>query len=201
MSTALDVLNCPHKDECTGCGSLWGTTENDRVHKPSPHIGGSKLDELCVMFIGQNPGNGIDHEKFDADGMDFLQRHHQGLKHDFTPAKLVSAVGLDWEHVVWENLVKCPTVDNTINDTMIENCKPWLTEQIVELDPDAIVGLGAGIRDEFGVSFWSRSSVLHSPYLCTPHYGYTMRRGEFDSHCEKIGVWLAEVLPGVFVPR
>lgn len=196
IQIALDVQECPHKDECTGCGSLWGTIEDGREHKPSPHVGGKRIDEYCVYFLAQNPGNAVDHEKFDHDGIEFLQKHHEGLVEQFTPGDVLEVIGLKWDFVVWENMVRCPTVDNKMDGTLIGNCKHWTERQLEVLDPDVVVAMGAYSRDYFDSEFGAHEMWVDGTiFCCMPHYAYLMRNGSLQEVCKQVGSALVDQTP------
>lgn len=208
-----DVFKCPNYDECTDDVSLWGeTTEADGETlewRPSPDMGGRKINDACVLVLGQNPNNSVKGEynekKFDynAPPMEQLMWHREGLKHSFTPSQVVKGMGLDWDYVVWDNPVKCPTADNEITDTVFWNCvNTWLDNQILTLDPDFIVGMGAWskkalnhIFDSLEAGFGDTKTTIsgfkvHVMY----HYSYLMRNGTFEASMEE---FREEVLPEI----
>jgi len=188
IEIGLGVMDCPHHADCKGAGSLWGDTEDGRMHRPSAHIGGEKIDEYCVYFLAQNPGNATDHHKFDSDDdYEFLERHHEGLVEQFTPGDVLQTIGLKWEYVVWENVVRCPTKDNEMNDTLVSNCSKWTERQLEELNPDVVIAMGTHARDYFGAEFgdltkWFDSTVFY----CMYHYGYLMRQGSLKESCKEV---------------
>jgi hypothetical protein len=179
--------------------------------RPSPDIGGSDIDEACVLILGQNPNNDVTGEyngpKFrvgdDMTPMEQLMWHREGLKHSFTPSKVVEAMGLDWRNVVWDNPVKCPTEDNTVPDILFLNCvDEWLSDQIKALDPDFIVGMGKTAQRALNRTFnsvdlgWGDTDTtvtgigVHSMY----HYGYLMRNNDFG---DEMQTFRSDVLPQI----
>lgn len=195
------VMDCPHKDECREAGSLWGEEEDGLEHRPSPHVGGGLVDDFCVYVLGQNPGNEIDTQKNRADDNEsYLTMHDYELRNEYTPAEFIGDLGLSWDYLVWENVVRCPTEGNDMNSTLKNNCSAWTSAQITALDPDVIIAMGSHARDwvndhleedvEFGDSDFVRRWVL-----CIPHYSYLMRQGDYDGAVGELREKLDVVVP------
>lgn len=197
------VMDCPHKQECREAGSLWGEEEDGMTHRPSPHIGGGLIDDFCVYVLGQNPGNEIDTQKNRADDNEsYLTMHAYELRTEYTPSEFIDDLGLSWDYVVWENVVRCPT-DGSVNSTLKNNCSMWTSAQLATLDPDVVIAMGSHARD------WVNDRILDIEskiefggmvladrvYLCIPHYSYLMRQGDYENAVGELRDDLAVVTP------
>lgn len=86
-----------------------------------------------VLFLGQNPGG-----QEDEQGKCFV-----GMSGHIIAA-LVKLAGFDLNDLWFSNAVRCLTPGNRTPKTdEIANCRPYLTDEIEELQPDIIVALGA----------------------------------------------------------
>ncbi len=141
-----------------------------------------------LMLVGEGPG-----ETEDLLGRPFVGRAGQLLD------RMVAAIGLAREDVYICNTVKCrPTVPgprgprNRAPDAQeMENCRPFLDEQIDVIRPQVIVALGAPAAKSFlGRDFqitrqrgrWY-DGPLGIPLMVTFHPAYVLRQtgGELDA--------------------
>lgn len=96
-----------------------------------------------VMFIGEGPGADEDRE-----GLPFVGKAGQLLD------KMIGAMGLTEREVYIANVVKCrPPGNRTPLPAEMAACLPYLKEQIAEIEPRVIVGLGGtAIRGLLGIT-------------------------------------------------
>ena len=86
-----------------------------------------------ILFVGEGPG-----AEEDEQGLAFVGPAGQLL------TKMIEAMGYRREEVFIANVVKCrPPANRTPLPEEIEQCLPYLTEQIAILKPKVIVALGA----------------------------------------------------------
>ena len=95
-------------------------------------VPGEGAEDAGVMFIGEAPGW---HE--DQQGRPFVGPAGQYLD------KLLDSIGLKRGQVYIANVIKCrPTSNRDPLPAEIENCHPWLEQQIEIIKPRMIVTLG-----------------------------------------------------------
>jgi uracil-DNA glycosylase family 4 len=101
-----------------------------------PGEGNPKAD---IMFIGEAPGF---HE--DQQGRPFVGQAGQFLD------RLLASIGMDRTKVFIANVIKCrPPSNRDPLPTEIQNCDPWLEQQIEIIDPRMIVTLGRYSMQKF----------------------------------------------------
>lgn len=176
-----DVLRCPNADECAKHGAMFAEElEDGGVSMPAPHIGGEAIDEKCVLILAQNPHEPKPGEpKLHADTPEgYLMDRHRELKYEHRVSGVVEDLGLDWDHLVWDNVVKCPSHENELHDVLFENCKHWTDLQIDILDPVHILAMGQwAVRRYFGLEYGQFEPDQSTMY----HYSYLKRFGGYDS--------------------
>ncbi len=95
-------------------------------------VPGEGAEDADIMFIGEAPGW---HE--DQQGRPFVGPAGQFLD------KLLASINLNRQQVYIANVIKCRPTDNRDPlPTEIQNCRPWLDEQIEIIKPKMIVTLG-----------------------------------------------------------
>lgn len=95
-------------------------------------VPGEGAESPDILFIGEAPGY---HE--DQQGRPFVGQAGQYLD------RLLELIGLDRSKVFIANVIKCrPPGNRDPLPTEIQNCKPWLDQQIELLKPRMIVTLG-----------------------------------------------------------
>jgi len=108
---------------CTRCRLAQGRTQV---------VYGAGDPEADLMFIGEGPGF---HE--DKQGEPFVGAAGQLLN------RMLGEIGLTREQVYIGNIVKCrPPGNRDPQPDEIEECTPWLVEQISLIQPSVIVTLG-----------------------------------------------------------
>jgi DNA polymerase len=116
-----------------------------------PGEGDSKAE---LLFIGEAPG----HDE-DIQGEPFVGRAGQLL------TKIIHAMGYQRQEVYITNVVKCrPPQNRTPYKKEIEQCAPYLLEQIEMIDPQVIVALGKVAADFFIESELSMSLLRGNFY-------------------------------------
>jgi len=101
-----------------------------------PGEGNSKAE---LMFVGEAPG----HDE-DVQGQPFVGRAGQLL------TKIINAMGYQRQEVYITNIVKCrPPQNRNPYKKEIEQCLPYLLEQIEMIHPQVIVALGKVAADFF----------------------------------------------------
>ncbi len=95
-------------------------------------VPGEGAEDADILFIGEAPGF---HE--DQQGRPFVGQAGQFLD------RLLASIGLDRQKVFIANVIKCRPPDNRDPlPTEIQNCRPWLENQIEIIKPRIIVTLG-----------------------------------------------------------
>lgn len=85
-----------------------------------------------VMFVGEAPGLNEDRQ-----GVPFVGVSGQLL------SRLLAEVGIEREHVVIANIIKCrPPANRDPLPVEVATCKPWLRRQVHLADPAVICTLG-----------------------------------------------------------
>ncbi|MBI5376769.1 MAG: uracil-DNA glycosylase [Candidatus Schekmanbacteria bacterium] len=123
-------------------------SKNERITHLKEYIGDCKRCRLCeerktivfgagdynarLMFVGEAPGRDED-----IQGKPFVGRAGKLL------TDMINAMGLSREQVFIANIIKCrpPQNRNPMQDE-IEQCEPFLVEQINIIQPEVIVALG-----------------------------------------------------------
>ena len=118
------ILNC---QKCALC-----KTRKNVV----PGEGSSKAE---IMFIGEGPGKNEDEQ-----GRPFIGAAGKLLD------KLIALIGLTREDIYIANVVKCrPPGNRDPLPEEVEQCRPWLDQQIEIIKPKLIVLLGRHSMDRF----------------------------------------------------
>jgi uracil-DNA glycosylase len=95
-------------------------------------VPGEGPENADIMFIGEAPGWNEDQQ-----GRPFVGQAGQFLD------KLIASINLKRDQVFIANVIKCRPPDNRDPlPTEIQNCRPWLDNQILLLKPKMIVTLG-----------------------------------------------------------
>jgi uracil-DNA glycosylase len=147
-----------------------------------------------LMLIGEGPG-----ETEDRLGRPFVGRAGELLE------RMLSAIGLAREDVYICNTVKCrPTFDDgkrlrnrAPTPDEMQNCRPYLDEQIEVIHPEIILALGAPAAKSFlgerfsitkqrGVWF---EGPLGIPLIATFHPAYILRQTGGELNAMKRLVW------------
>lgn len=125
----LDKLNS-FMAECSKCALRAGCT---RV------VPGEGSAEAEIMFIGEGPG-----KKEDELGRPFVGAAGKFLD------EMLTIIKLKREQVYIANVVKCrPPANRDPLPEEVEECWPWLMEQIKIIDPKLIVTLGRHSMERF----------------------------------------------------
>jgi uracil-DNA glycosylase len=110
---------------CTRCAEL--VASRTRV------VPGQLPSDASVLLIGEAPG-----AQEDAAGVPFVGRSGALLD------GLLAEAGLPREQVAVANVLKCrPPANRAPRRQEVENCRPWLVQQITLADPVVIVTLGS----------------------------------------------------------
>jgi len=110
--------------------------------------------EAELLFVGEAPG----HDE-DVQGQPFVGRAGQLL------TKIINAMGYQRQEVYITNVIKCrPPQNRTPYKKEIEQCSPYLLEQIEMIQPKVIVTLGKVAADFFVESDLSMSLLRGNFY-------------------------------------
>ena len=121
--SALSEL-CQQIVVCTRCSALAGSR--------TQVVPGDGAENAAIMFIGEAPGYNEDQQ-----GKPFVGQAGQYLN------QLMASINLKREQVYITNVIKCrPPGNREPLPTEIENCYPWLKQQIELIKPRIIVTLG-----------------------------------------------------------
>ena len=121
--SALSEL-CQQIVVCTRCPAL--------VNSRTRVVPGDGAENAAIMFIGEAPGYNEDQQ-----GRPFVGQAGQYLN------QLMASINLKREQVYITNVIKCrPPGNREPLPTEIENCYPWLKQQIELIKPRIIVTLG-----------------------------------------------------------
>lgn len=149
---------------CTKCDELARTRHSV--------VFGSGHPESKLMFVGEAPG-------FDEDqqGLPFVGRAGQLL------TKMIEAIQLRREEVFIANVLKCrPPGNRSPKPQEIQNCEPYLVQQIAILQPKVICALGTFAAQTLLKTVTPISALrgkIHHyqgiPVICTFHPAYLLR--------------------------
>lgn len=187
---------------CTKCSTV--------INVPQPGYYGEKIGEWCVLIVGQNPGvsRGSAHDNIiynKSSSIDEVQNAYGKMLKDVVTGKFVSCllknIDSEWSHLVYTNMVKCPTQNNReLFENEINNCIGYLHKQFSLLNPVAIVLMGSIVTQHvLGLKLKNteRKVVQKDGYNFIPifHYSYLMRTGvSFDGYCEPVSEKIKELL-------
>lgn len=164
---ALAELATRHDRECPHCTVATG-------HRRTVFGEGDPMAE--IMFVGEAPG-----ETEDREGRPFVGKAGQKLD------DMIAAMGLSRSQVYVANVLKSRPPDNrTPLRHEVEQCGPYLAEQIRIIKPTVIVALGGpaaklllgteeGITRLRGVWGTYRAGDLEVPVMPTFHPAYLLR--------------------------
>jgi uracil-DNA glycosylase family 4 len=117
-------------------------------------VPGEGNSEAELMFVGEAPG----HDE-DVQGKPFVGRAGQLL------TKIINAMGYQRQGIYITNVIKCrPPQNRTPYKKEIEQCGPYLLEQIEMIGPKVIVALGKVAADFFIESDLSMSLLRGNFY-------------------------------------
>ena len=117
-------------------------------------VPGEGNSEAELMFVGEAPG----HDE-DVQGKPFVGRAGQLL------TKIINAMGYQRQEIYITNVIKCrPPQNRTPYKKELEQCTPYLLEQIEMIDPKVIVALGKVAADFFIESELSMSLLRGNFY-------------------------------------
>jgi len=124
QATALAALDQEKVKPCTKCG-LAQTRTNTVFGQGNP--------DARLVFVGEAPGADEDRQ-----GLAFVGRAGQLL------TRMIAAMGLTRDDVFICNVLKCrPPNNRDPAPDEIASCSPYLMEQLMQIDPEVIVALGA----------------------------------------------------------
>ncbi|MCL1920434.1 MAG: uracil-DNA glycosylase [Kiritimatiellaeota bacterium] len=160
---------------CTGC-PLHAAGRTNVV----PGQGNAESPD--VMFIGEAPG-----EEEDRQGLAFVGAAGQFL------TKMIAAMGYTREQVFIANICKCrPPRNRTPDAAEMQNCLPFLREQISVIRPKAIVLLGSTaikgiLNNQTGVTRMQGVWTVYEgiPVMPTYHPSYVIR---FENAGDAVGM-------------
>ena len=149
---------------CTRCDEL--------VQNRRSVVFGSGNPEAKLMFVGEAPG-----AEEDRQGLPFVGRAGQLL------TKMIEAIGFKREEVFIANVLKCrPPGNRTPKPAEIQNCRPYLAQQIAMIQPRIICALGTFaaqtlLQTETPISSLRGKSHTYegTPVICTFHPAYLLR--------------------------
>ena len=148
---------------CTRCGLYKTRTQT---------VFGTGNRKARVMFIGEAPG-----AEEDKQGKPFVGRAGKLL------TQMLRAIGCSREDVFIANILKCrPPNNRDPQADEVEQCTPYLKEQIALIKPDVLVALGR-IASHFLLNTTTSLSKLrgqvfkfnNTPLLVTYHPAYLLR--------------------------
>ncbi len=173
-STTLRALQIDHDNHCPHCTVASGFTNM---------VFGTGNPTASLMFIGEAPG-----AEEDAQGIPFVGAAGHKLN------QIINAMGLEREAVYIANVLKCRPPDNrTPLPTEMEQCGPYLQQQIELVQPNVIVTLGAPatkyiLQTNIGITrlrgTWGQYQDI--PVMPTYHPAYLLRNYTKDIRQE---VW------------
>ena len=123
-SSLLKQLHKRHDANCPHCTQATGYTQT---------VFGSGNPEAQLMFLGEAPG-----AEEDKQGIPFVGEVGKKLN------EIISAMGMQREDVYIANILKSkPPNNQTPSPQEVDQCGPFLIEQIVIVQPKVIVALGS----------------------------------------------------------
>lgn len=148
---------------CTKCNQL-----SSVINLPQP--GYFKGDILVVL---QNPGipatKNVELELKERSNYKTFQKAYKNTIKDCYMGKFISLIFDDWSKISITNIVKCPTSQNSHPaDSVINNCRRFIFEQIEYLEPKII--LCVGNLSQKTIPYSQKYFKLH-----IPHYAYLYR--------------------------
>ncbi len=158
---------------CTQCSELAGTRKSVVFGSGNPHAD--------LLFVGEAPG-----AEEDIQGLPFVGRAGQLL------TKMIEAIQLSRDQVFIANVLKCrPPGNRPPQPQEIENCEPFLKQQIALIQPKLICALGTFAAQTL-LKMTTPISALRGrthqyegiPVICTFHPSYLLR-----SPSEKKRAW------------
>lgn len=127
---------------------------------------------LLLMIVGQSPG----YEET-VEGRPFVGRSGQLLD------ELLGAAGIPRQLCYITNTVKCqPFGNRQLHPAEIQHCKPFLREEMIRLDPRAMLLLGKDAWSHFSRRIpWQHGFLLTAMrprVLVSKHPSYFLRHGD-----------------------
>lgn len=151
-----------------------------------PAIMMDNIDTAKIIFVAQNPGVPLLHEK--------NQRYEEVLMQSrigkLFIEKFLQACRLQYKDIYWTNLLKCPTEGNRIPITVeLDNCFIYLIEQINKLkNIHTIVLLGNTVKEYYNTYKLNTFSEKYN-VIDFYHPAYIYRTGAYgliQKLCDKI---------------
>ncbi len=129
----LPKLPSPHRISLTTVRKELGECTRCSLHSTRKNIVfGSGNTDAALMFVGEAPG-----ESEDAQGIPFVGKAGQLLD------KMIGAMGFTRDGVYVANVLKCrPPNNRNPAPEEIEQCRPFLFQQVQAVQPSVIVTLG-----------------------------------------------------------
>jgi uracil-DNA glycosylase len=182
---------------CTKCAALCKGRENvvhgehtyayaafDDGNIDGDSVGNIDGDMPLVMLLGRNPG-----KEEDNIGRPFVGRAGKKLRELTAPMENISA------RFYYTNQVKCYTpADREPTEDEVDNCKPYLVQEIEAVAPDAIVLFGLQIQEIWGFKKEHRSFVRvinGIPTIPTYHPSYAARGNKEAEGVISKDIWTA----------
>ena len=177
-AAALQALHKRHDAECPHCSQTDGYTQT---------VFGEGNPDARLMFIGEAPG-----AQEDETGRPFVGRAGKKLN------EIIGAMGLSREEVYIANVLKArPPNNRTPLPDEVAKCGPYLSEQLLIIQPEVIVTLGGpatklildtkvGITRVRGIWGSYTISSLDIPVMPTFHPAYLLRNYTQDTRTK---VW------------
>lgn len=190
--TQLESLRTEHDANCPHCTTAEGHTQT---------VFGEGAADAALMFVGEAPG-----QEEDRTGRPFVGRAGQKLD------QMIQAMGLSRDQVYIANVLKSrPPNNRTPLQNEVDDCSPYLCQQIRIIQPQVIVTLGGPatklmLKTDVGITRlrgqWAEyrddDAGLVIPIMPTFHPAYLLRNytpqtrrmvwSDMQSVMEKLGL-------------
>ncbi len=126
-----------------------------------------------ILFIAQNPGVPLIHEK---------EKLYEDVLLNSSIGKLflrrfMKDTGIDWQYIYWTNICKCPSIKNRlVTEIEMINCLPYLYQQVSILKSLKYVILLGDVVKKF---FTDRSLNTNATIIYFYHPSYIYRTGNY----------------------
>ena len=145
-----------------------------------------------ILIVGEAPG-----EEEDLQGRAFVGKSGQELR------RVLRALDMNPDNVVYTNAVRCRPPDNKISKKYINYCKQFLLDEIEELDPEYVLLMGnsplEAVLNQSGITTWNGVVVEENNRVYIPmfHPAYILRNPEILDEWLEGFVKLSDMLEGI----
>ena len=138
---------------------------------PLPHLDGSDYGMPKLNVLAMAPGHPVVDKEYisNIDKLDY-KSFYKFYKNDLVTSRfgkfmdtIFKASGISWDEVFYTNVIKCHPYQNKVYPEMIENCLPYLNEQLEKVTSKNFLLIGSLSCKSIGIE--EKVSNIHGKII------------------------------------